>query len=155
MFKHHKTGFTLIELLIVITIIIFLAKLIAPRYSAFYAKARQTEVLINLTNLYAAEQMYHLEHGRYTENFAHLQWQPKGYTGNPNTTQNAYTYITSPQAQEGDSCCSGSSGKPATLSSGCYANQEGFLFKAGLKTGDTEEIWTLDKTGTIKQLGQI
>ncbi|MDQ5891008.1 MAG: type pilus assembly protein PilA [Candidatus Dependentiae bacterium] len=153
--EHHpKHGFTLIELLIVIAIIIFLAKLIIPRYSAFYAKARQTEVMLNLSNLYAAQQAYYIQHGRFTTNLKTVEWQPKGYTGNPETTQHAYTYGSigiDHNGQEGVTFYTGSSQTPATLLTGSQLTAENFVFKAALRTESTTEVWRIDHTGEIKR----
>lgn len=147
-----QNAFTLIELLIVIAIILFLAKLIVPRYSAFYHKARQTEVTLNLSNLYAAEQAYHIQHGRFTANLKTVEWYPKGYTGNPETTGNLYTYGSiGTEGEEGITYCTGSSGTPAELLAGSTVTAESFVLKAALKTQERTEVWAIDHTGDIKR----
>lgn len=150
--KQSRPSFTLIELLIVIAIIIFLAKLILPRYTTLFAKARQTEVVLNLSNLFAAEQAYYIQNGRFTANFKELDWQPKGYTGNQATTHNSYTYgVTNPTGAEGVSIFTGSSQTPSTALAGSQVTNDSFIIKAALKTNDTAEIWSLDHTGDIKK----
>jgi len=144
-------GFTLIELLIVIAVIFFLAKLIAPRYSSFYAKAQQTEVMLNLSTLYAAEQAYNLQHGRFTSNLAQLDWKPRGYTSSKETTQNKYTYASGSDRQEGVTLFSGTHEAPEGLSTGCVASGQAFLFKAGYTSEGRTELWTLDQTGEVQQ----
>jgi len=145
-------AFTLIELLIVIAIILFLAKLILPRYSTFYHKARQTEVALNLSNLYAAQQAYYIQHGRFTANLKAIDWTPRGYTGNPSTTGNTYTYGSNGAGgEEGFTYCTGSAQTSPDLLTGSCATAESFTFKAALKTSDRTEIWAIDHTGDIKQ----
>jgi len=144
---HQQRGFTLIELLIVIAVILFLAKLVAPRYSGFFAKAQQTEVYFNLSSLYAAQQAYYMSNGRFSTNLRSIDWQPRGYTGNPDTTQNAYTYGAS--GQEGIHFFTGSSRAPASLLGDEQSTPDKFVFRAVITRGDTTERWRLNHLGDI------
>ena len=62
----YRKGFTLIELMIVISIISFLAMIGIPSYMRFVAKAKRTEVYLNLGALYAAQKAHWAEHGTYS-----------------------------------------------------------------------------------------
>ncbi|MEI7580282.1 MAG: type II secretion system protein [bacterium] len=144
------SGFTILELLIVIAIIIFLGKMMMPRYQALYTKTRQTEVTLNLSTLYAAQQAYQLQHGHFATNFKELEWQPKGYTANPNTTQNTYTYgAASNTPQEGISYFTGSTNTPASLLAGSSLTPQQFTIYAVLKNDTTLERWQLNHAGDI------
>lgn len=60
-------GFTLIELMIVVAIIAFLSIIAVPNIMNFLAKAKRTEVYVNLGAIWAAEKYYFSEHGRYSD----------------------------------------------------------------------------------------
>lgn len=145
-----RAAFTIIEFLIVVAIIIFLAKVIVPRYAHYYAKARQAEVAVNLTALYTAQQSYYIEHGRYTSNFKELGWQPKGYTSDPQTTQNYYTYGSS-SGQEGVHYFTGAANTSAHLLGDTIARGNKMLFKAVVQNGAIIETWQIDETGTLQK----
>lgn len=151
MLRYFKRGaFTIIEFLIVVAIIIFLAKILVPRYAQYYAQARQTEVAINLTSLYAAQQRHHLLHGRYTPNLGTLEWQPKGYTSNQETTQNYYTYGGN-GGSEGAQHFTGSSHTsphhlPETIATG-----DKLRVSAGLHLNGKTELWQIDENGSLEK----
>ncbi|OGB97577.1 hypothetical protein A3F06_03535 [candidate division TM6 bacterium RIFCSPHIGHO2_12_FULL_36_22] len=74
-------GFTLIELMIVIAIIAFLAMIGIPSYMRFVAKAKRTEVYLNLGALYAAQKAHWAEHGTYSAQLTGSEgigWSPEG-----------------------------------------------------------------------------
>ena len=143
-----RAAFTIIELLMVVAIILFLAKIIAPRYAHYYAKARQAEVAINLSALYTAQQAYHAQYGRYTNNLAELNWQPKGYTAHPKTRQNFYTYGSN-TGREGIHFFSGSSGAPVTALSSAGCTNDTMLIKAAALSNGTLDIWHIDQNGEL------
>ncbi len=150
--KKVTPSFTLIELLIVIAIIIFLAKLIAPKYTQFYAKARQAEVFLNLSSLFAAQQAHYIQHGAFSPNLQAIGWHPKGYTNTPATTNNSYTYgATSPLSQEGVSLFTGSAQTPSSALHGSIITPTHFVIKAALQTEHGIELWSLNTTGDIKK----
>ena len=60
-------GFTLIELMIVVAIIAFLSIIAVPNIMNFLAKAKRTEVYVNLGALWMAEKSYYSEHNRYSD----------------------------------------------------------------------------------------
>lgn len=69
-----KGGFTLIELLVVVLIIGILAAIALPKYEAAVAKSRATEALLNLQNLYKAQQLYYMANNTYTEKISELDF---------------------------------------------------------------------------------
>jgi type II secretory pathway pseudopilin PulG len=147
--KAHS-GFTILELLIVIAIIIFLGKMMMPRYHTLYTKTRQTEVTLNLSSLYAAQQAYQLQQGRFATTFKELEWQPKGYSPQTTTTHNAYTYgVASQTPQEGLSHYTGSAQTPPTLLSGGVMTPHQFNIYAVFKDSTTTERWQLNTDGDI------
>ena len=65
-YKMTKEGFTLVELMIVVAIIGILASIAIPQYAKFQAKARQSEVRIQLGATYTVEQSFAAENNSYT-----------------------------------------------------------------------------------------
>lgn len=64
--KMTREGFTLVELMVVVAIIGILASIAIPQYSKFQAKARQSEVRIQLGATYTVEQSFAAENSTYT-----------------------------------------------------------------------------------------
>lgn len=145
-----RNGFTILELLIVIAIIIFLAKMMMPRYQQLYAKTRQTEISLNLSALYAAQQAFQLQHGRFAKDFKELEWQPRGYTGVPATTTHTYSYGCG-GGQEGVLCFTGSSMTSTAHLTGGHLSPQQFIVKAALTNNDKTEVWRIDSGGEIVQ----
>ncbi|ACC98649.1 PilE-like protein [Elusimicrobium minutum Pei191] len=67
-----KKGFTLIELLVVVLIIGILAAIALPQYNKTVEKSRATEAFINLKAMADAEEIYFMQTGEYTSDFADL-----------------------------------------------------------------------------------
>ena len=63
--KNSQSGFSLIELMIVVGIIGILTTIAVPRFQMFQAKARRTEAVVNLGQIYTLEQAYFAEKGVY------------------------------------------------------------------------------------------
>lgn len=147
--RTHRAAFSIIELLLVIAIIIFLVKVLIPRYSQYYAKARQAEVALNLSAAYTAQQTYQLEHGHYAPTLQALGWTPRGYTDNPAKTHNSYTYGIGP-GSEGVTVFTGSSKTSGTLLEGGFLDSNRFVLKAAMQTGDTQDLWKIDETGELQ-----
>lgn len=59
-------GFSLLELMIVVAIIVILTIIAVPNYRKFIAKSKRAECYVNLAALATAQEMYHAEHGTYT-----------------------------------------------------------------------------------------
>ena len=73
-----KKGFTLIELLVVVLIIGILASVALPQYTKAVEKARATEAIQLLGDLYTAEQVYFMQTGSYTNDLSLLDLQLPG-----------------------------------------------------------------------------
>ncbi len=67
-----RMGFTLIELLVVVFIIGILAAVALPQYQLTVEKSRAAEAITSVRALAQAQQLFYLEHGRYTNKFADL-----------------------------------------------------------------------------------
>lgn len=66
--KKNQLGFSLVELMIVVTIIGLLATLGQSSYSAFKARARQSEAKSRLSLLYSGESAFYAEWNTYSVN---------------------------------------------------------------------------------------
>lgn len=147
--KTTRKGFTLIELIIVITIILFLVKTFMPNIQHYFSKARQAEVALTLSAIYAAQQEYHLLHGTFTSNIAETGWKPKQQPEKKGSVL-LYTYgCYDGNAQEGIHLFTGTSKTPASFLQGSYANEQSFLIKAALLEGTTIDIWSINEEGTL------
>ena len=96
MIKEFKfKGFTLIELMIVVAIIAFLAMIAIPNFLRYVAKAKRSEVYLNLGAIYTAQKAYWAEHGRYSDVLhgeGGIGWKPEGYRGGGKQEKFYYTY---------------------------------------------------------------
>ena len=77
--RKMRKSFTLVELFIVIAVIGILASIAIPQFSKLLEKSKAKEAFTNLTAIYTAERLYHIDTGFYTTNIndldCHLQWQ--------------------------------------------------------------------------------
>ena len=150
-----KNAFNLIELMIVVAIIAFLAAIALPQYSRYLAKARQTEVMVNLASLHTALQAYYAEHGHYTTALAgdnSAGWKPDGYHGGGEQENFYYTYgFNFPGAQEGVHYFTGKLKTPKEELGNTHAEDEQFLVKAaGYLTGNKADVWQIDHARKIE-----
>lgn len=67
-----NAGFTLIELLVVVLIIGILAAIALPKYELAVEKSRASEALANIKSLAAAQRLYFMSNGVYTDNINDL-----------------------------------------------------------------------------------
>jgi len=154
--RKSSKGFTLIELLIVIGIISILAAISIPNYFKYMAKAKQTEVLANLTSLYTAEQLYFAENSEYSTNLngqEGLNWQPGGYQEGKEKNF-YYTYGFIGDGQENVNFFIGKSKTPKENLNQTFANKNGFIAAAACDlTGKGKyDIWTIDENKNIKHI---
>lgn len=75
-----KRGFTLIELLVVVLIIGILAGVALPQYEKAVMKSRYSNLMATVNALGAAEEIYYLANGQYTNDFEALDIAPGGCT---------------------------------------------------------------------------
>ncbi len=152
----NNKAFTLIELMIVVAIIAFLATISIPQYFRYQAKAKQTEVAMNLASLHTAEQAYFAEHGEYTNILwgdGGLGWKPEGYKGGGKGENFNYTYgFNTPGAQEGVNYFTGKLGTAAAELGTSNADKNSFIIKAA---GDIAgkgkvDVWKIDESRRIE-----
>lgn len=151
-----KQAFTLIELMIVVAIIAFLATISIPQYFRYQAKAKQTEVSMNLASLHTAEQAYFAEHGEYTTVLwgeGGLGWKPEGYRGGGKGENFHYTYgFNFPGAQEGVHYFTGKLGTPASALGQSSADKTSFVVKAAgdIMGKGKVDVWKVDESRKIE-----
>ena len=76
--KMTRDGFTLVELMIVVAIIGVLASIAVPQYSKFQAKARQSEVRIQMGAMYTVEQSFAAENSTYSSCLGQIGYNRDG-----------------------------------------------------------------------------
>ncbi|MCK4265598.1 type II secretion system protein [Candidatus Babeliales bacterium] len=144
---NNKAGFSLIELMVVIAIIAFLASLGTPVYFKYLAKAKQSEVVINLASIHTAEQMYFAEHGTYNSNLNEIGWKPAG--------KNLYTYgFNTPDSEEGKHFFVGKQNTSKSNLKKSSLTKSGFIASAAADiTGKGKmDIWTIDENRSIEHI---
>lgn len=155
----RSSAFTLIELMIVVAIVAFLSALAVPHYFKYQAKARQTEVAINLASLHTAQQAYFAEHGTYSavlwgENG--IGWKPEGYKGGGKQENFYYTYgFNVSGAQEGVHYFTGKLEAAKESLGQTYAKNDGFVAgAAGDVVGKkrTIDVWQVDESRRIENV---
>jgi len=155
--KRNQMAFTLVELIVVIAIVALLATISIPNYFKYLAKAKQTEVAINLASLHAAEQLYFAEHGEYSpvlQGENGIDWQPGGYK-NDKDKNFYYTYgFHASGAQEGTNYFQGKLNSPSRHLIKTHAGKNGFLAAAAcdLRGKAKLDIWTIDENRNIKHV---
>ncbi len=152
----NNKAFTLIELMIVVAIIAFLATISVPQYFRYQAKAKQTEVSMNLASLHTAAQAYFAEHGEYSNILwgdGGLGWKPEGYKGGGKDEIFYYTYgFNFPGAQEGVHYFTGKLGTPATALGESHADKTSFTIKAAgdIMGKGKMDVWKIDESRKIE-----
>ena len=155
-----RGAFTLIELMIVVAIVAFLATIAVPQYFKYLAKAKQTEVLVNLASLHTAQQAYFAQNGRYTNVLwgnDGIGWRPEGYKpGRPSSEQkNYYSYgFYSSEAKEGIHYFVGKLNVSLDKLIGSFAEEGRFMAKAA---GDIAgkgniDVWSVDHERSITNI---
>lgn len=124
-FKGNK-GFSLVELMIVVGIIGILSTMAMPRMQTFMAKAKQSEVKVNLGHMYTLELAYYGDTGSYGDMAA------IGYVKPANAK---YTY--------------------SVPSSGASFSAQGTIAADGLCKGSSTDTWTIDQTQTLSNTAKF
>lgn len=143
--KHTKNAFSLMELMIVIAIVGILAAFSIPSYNRYLAKAKQTEVSLNLASLHAAQQLYFLEHNTYTNDLSVLAWEPSGHKNN----MSHYSYGF--QGKKNNNYFVGTSQIEANAFPATHAHKDSFIACAiaDLQGKGKLDIWTIDESKKI------
>ena len=140
-------GFNLIELMVVVAVIVFLVMLAIPNVMRFLAKAKRTEVYVNLGSMYTAQKAYSLEHGKYSAILIGndgVGWQPEGYSGGGSKERFYYTYGFGDGA-EGQNYFTGKLNTPHTLLIGTMAGNDSFVAgAAGYVNGSKADVLTVN-----------
>jgi len=152
-----SSAFTLIELMIVVAIVAFLAAISAPQYFKYLAKARQTEVVVNLASLHTAQQAYFAQYGRYTQVLLGengLGWKPEGYKGGGQHENFYYTYgFNFPGAQEGVHYFTGKLNTSKEELGETTVTEDGFLVKAaGMLARGKTDVWMVNESRQIENI---
>lgn len=148
-------AFTLIELMIVVAIVGLLVTIAVPQYFKYLAKAKQTEVMVNLASLHTAQQAYFASNGRYTNVLwgeDSLGWRPEGYTPGSKEQKFYYTYgFNFSGAQEGVHYFTGKLQAAASHLGSTSATREGFVIGAAgdVQGKGTVDVWSVDQSRNI------
>jgi prepilin-type N-terminal cleavage/methylation domain-containing protein len=154
----NNKAFSLTELMVVVAIIALLAVVSVPYYSSYLAKAKQTEVALNLASLHTAMQAYYAEHGTYTAVLmgeGGVGWQPAGYHGGGASENFLYTYgFNVPGAVEGVHYFTGRLQAPKEALVNSEVGPQAFVAGAA---GDINgkgscDVWTVNETRTIRNI---
>jgi prepilin-type N-terminal cleavage/methylation domain-containing protein len=140
-------AFTIIELMIVVAIIAFLATISVPKYFNYYAKAKQSEVVVNLASLHTAQTAYWAEHGEYTTDMQKLGWKP--------SNGHYYTYgFNVSGAQEGVNFFTGKLQAPKKALGQTYTGKEGFVAKAvaDISGKNKMDVWQIDQDRKLENI---
>jgi prepilin-type N-terminal cleavage/methylation domain-containing protein len=132
--KFHKNskGFTLIELMIVVVIIGILAALAIPRFMRSTTKAKMSEARQLLKQIYTMQRAYRQENDEYALN-------GETASGENATSQNAFSDI---GVEVGASARYSYAMTAAANTFSCVAT-------ANLDDDGTNDVWTIDQTGTL------
>lgn len=141
--------------MIVIAIIAFLARIAVSQYFRYLAKAKQTEVMVNLASLHTAQQAFFAQNGRYSTILwgeEGIGWRPEGYKESGDQQSFNYTYgFYFSGAQEGKHYFVGKLKTPAEKLGSSSAQDDKFTAMAA---GDIEgkgkvDVWSVDQDRTI------
>lgn len=148
-------AFTLIELMIVVAIVALLVTIAVPQYFKYLAKAKQTEVMVNLASLHTAQQAYFAQNGRYTNVLwgeGGIGWRPEGYKPGAKEQKCFYTYgFNFSGAQEGVHYFTGKLQAAATNLGQTSASKDGFVAGAAadVQGKGVIDVWSVDQTRSI------
>ena len=154
MSRGTRLAFSLVELMIVIAIVAFLATISIPSYFKYLAKAKQTEVALNLASLHAAELSYWASNGTYSAKLAGsggVGWEPAGYkAGHKPNFYYTYGFQSSDQTG-GISYFVGKLNTSVDHLKNTFANNNDFVAAAAadLLGNGHIDIWTIDENRNI------
>lgn len=135
--KRGQRGFSLVELMVVVGIIGVLTAIALPRYQLFQAKAKQSEVKMNLSHIHMLQTTYHMDHSKYGS-FAEIGFTVQGGSDASNNTMGKYYDFT----------------LPANFDSTATNADEGFV-ATGQAAADVlascagVDTWTIDQDKTV------
>ncbi len=121
--KNNK-GFTLIELMIVVAIIGVLAAIAIPNFLNYQCKAKQSEAKSSLGTIRTAQEAYLAEYDSYADSIGKIGFASKG-------GKKRYTYSVT-----------------GTTSATAF-EVTATSFNGGVKTGDADDVWTINADGDL------
>ncbi|WP_428043789.1 type IV pilin protein [Candidatus Avelusimicrobium faecicola] len=131
-----KRGFTLIELLVVVLIIGILSGVALPQYEKAVMKSRYSNLMAPVNALGAAEELYYMAAGEYTDDFEALDIAPGGCTLSADKQTCTYDW---------GSCKLDSSGndRVACVNNTSMKNGYAYYFKHGAYADWGRSCWAL------------
>ena len=66
--RNHQSGFTLVELLVVMTILVLLAGIVAPRVMGYLGSSRLKAAKVQIESIATSLELFRLDTGRYPTN---------------------------------------------------------------------------------------
>jgi prepilin-type N-terminal cleavage/methylation domain-containing protein len=117
-------GFTLIEILVSLAIAIILVSTAIPFYTAYLAKSRQQDALVQLTAIRQAEEVYRLQHQTYTGDLdnVNLSWRK------PKVPPHRYSY---------------------SVEAGWTSTDYTVCAKGNIDSDPYDDVWTIDQNGSL------
>ena len=135
-------GFTLIELLVVVLIIGILAAIAMPQYQKAVWRSRASQLILAVTNLHKAQNLYLLATGKYPEKINDLDIDWPGWTNTCSTSDFSSYGISSSRI---NACLTNGDFvlfiRPGTYADSALFSQGKYKYAGFQILKDSEQIW--------------